>query len=45
MVVDRAGREHTYPPIAEEQNTDAISSRFLPEDERILIVCRVAPTR
>ncbi|MFM9458566.1 IS30 family transposase [Streptomyces europaeiscabiei] len=34
---DRTGRERFYPPIAEERATDAVSPRYLSEDERITI--------
>src|SRR5947209_9114022 len=36
-VVDRAGREHVYPPITEQRDTQAVSARFLSEDERVAI--------
>nr|WP_240477475.1 IS30 family transposase [Jiangella muralis] len=36
-IVDRAGREHFYPPIAEDRDAGAISPRYLSEDERITI--------
>jgi nucleoid-associated protein YgaU len=36
-VIDRAGREHSYPPITEERDTGAISARYLSEDERLVI--------
>uniref|UniRef100_UPI0035E42401 IS30 family transposase n=1 Tax=Nonomuraea soli TaxID=1032476 RepID=UPI0035E42401 len=35
--VDQAGRERTYPPISERPDTDAISPRFLSEEERLVI--------
>lgn len=36
-VADRTGRVRVYPPITEQQDPDAISARFLSEDERIVI--------
>ncbi|WP_425559312.1 IS30 family transposase [Catenulispora yoronensis] len=36
-VVDRAGRERVYAPIAERREDGGLSSRFLSEDERIAI--------
>lgn len=36
-LTDRTGRERFYPPIAEERASDAVSPRYLSEDERITI--------
>jgi hypothetical protein len=36
-VVDRAGREHVYPPIIEQRDDGTVSARFLSEDEHIAI--------
>lgn len=36
-VVDRAGRERVYAPIAEQRDTVEVSPRCLSEDERIVI--------
>jgi IS30 family transposase len=42
-VIDRAGREHSYPPITEERDTGAISARYLSEDERLVIADLLRP--
>jgi transposase-like protein len=34
---DRTGRERFHPPIAEEPASDAVSPRYLSEDERVSI--------